>query len=155
MSSGFESSKCNIQGDDSEDYDDLMSFRSSSGLMPSGSAIDANYNSFKNLAAFDSQASQIRKQLEERQESALQSAKKTATNANEHQVIYLRPVLPQARRISSRKIATAAINPSTTYGVTKKGKAHKETAQLMSQVKPKSSKIGITMQTEDENVLES
>ena len=54
MSSGFESSKCNIQGDDSEDYDDLMSFRSSSGLMPSGSAIDANYNSFKNLAAFDS-----------------------------------------------------------------------------------------------------
>ena len=58
---GFEGSNCNIQAEDSDDYDDLMSFRSSSGMMPSGSAADGNYNSFKQLAAFDSQASQIRK----------------------------------------------------------------------------------------------
>ena len=49
----MQSSMCNIQADDSDEYDDLLSFRSNSGFLPSSSH-DQNYDSFKKLVHFES-----------------------------------------------------------------------------------------------------
>ena len=63
----MQSSMCNIQADDSDEYDDLLSFRSNSGFLPS-SGHDQNYDSFKKLVNFESQAAEVRKRLESRHE---------------------------------------------------------------------------------------